>query len=134
MVPLERALIDPRFFIRRIMISKELTQFIAAESNRLNSNYYADYDVEKRVFSATVKMVEEVGELCDAVLKAHKVQRAEKMVDFDKGKLEHEIADVLITTLLIAELMDVDVNEALRTKIKKIEGRYDSLGKEVKRV
>jgi NTP pyrophosphatase (non-canonical NTP hydrolase) len=112
------------------MISKDLTEFISAESQRLNSNYYADYDGEKRVFSATVKMVEEVGELCDAVLKSHKVQRAEKMEGFDKSKLEHEIADVIITTLLIAELMDVDVNEALRTKIKKIESRYDNKGME----
>lgn len=42
----------------------------------------------------------------------------------DKNNLPNEFADVIITILLLAKSMDVDIPQALAEKIKKINKRY----------
>ncbi len=110
----------------------DLLKFIKNENERLISNYYSDYDEDKLKFSATVKLVEEVGELCSQVLKKCGKQRSEKLKNNKHEEIESEVADVLITTLILSELVGVDPQKALSDKIKKIEGRYDKYGKEIK--
>lgn len=80
------------------------------------------YD-ERRVLARTVKLAEEVGELSEAILSYTNDQRAEKLEDFDKSQLEAEIADVIITALVIARATKTDVNAAISTKLKKIQER-----------
>ena len=46
-------------------------------------------------------------------------------VKFKKENLPDEFADVLITTLLLAQEMNVDIEKALEDKIKKIDKRYE---------
>lgn len=105
---------------------KELLQFITTEDKRLKK-YYGNYsDQEKRILARTVKLSEELGELCDEVLSFNTMQRKDKLKSHDGENLSEEFADVLITTLLLAKAMDVDIVEALKRKITKINKRYEN--------
>lgn len=78
---------------------------------------------EKRILSRTVKLSEEVGELSEAILSYTDNQRKEKLAAFDKSHLDAEIADVIITALVIARATKSDVNVAIINKLKKIQKR-----------
>ncbi|HEY4497034.1 MAG TPA: MazG nucleotide pyrophosphohydrolase domain-containing protein [Candidatus Paceibacterota bacterium] len=102
---------------------EDLMRFIKKEDKRLR-RYYGNYkDEEKRILARTVKLSEELGELCDAVLRHNAMQRKGKMKK-SGDNLSEEFADVLITTLLLAEAMDIDIDRALIKKMKKIDKRY----------
>ncbi len=103
---------------------KDLKKFISKEDQRLRKYYGGYTDEEKRILARTVKLAEELGELCDAVLSCHAMQRKDKLDSHDANNLSEEFADVLITTLLLAEVMNVDIEKALKGKIKKIDKRY----------
>ncbi|MCK5042910.1 MAG: hypothetical protein KAJ20_00855 [Candidatus Aenigmarchaeota archaeon] len=107
------------------MEMKELLDFVEVESGRLTKYYGSDSDDDKKILLRTVKLNEEMGELCEAVLSYFNSQRKEKLVGFDKSDLDDEFADVIITTLLLAKVMDVDVGKALEKKVDKINGRYE---------
>jgi NTP pyrophosphatase (non-canonical NTP hydrolase) len=68
-------------------------------------------------------MSEEIGELSGEVLKSFWRSRKEKLENFSKDNLKWEFADSILTVLLLAEQMWVDINEALEMKLKKIENR-----------
>lgn len=103
---------------------KELGKFIRKEDKRLRESYGNYKDEEKRILVRTVKLTEELGELCDEVLSYVSLQRKDKLDKHDVNNLPGEFADVVITTLLLAEVMNVDIEKALKDKIKKINKRY----------
>lgn len=103
---------------------KDLIKFIKKEDKRLREHYGNYKDEEKRILARTVKLTEELGELCDEVLSYNSMQRKDKLDNHDANNLSDEFADVLITTLLLAEVMEVDIEKALKQKIKKIDKRY----------
>jgi NTP pyrophosphatase (non-canonical NTP hydrolase) len=76
------------------------------------------------VLATCVKISEEVWELSWEVLKSIWQARKEKLESFSKSNLDWEFADVVITTLLLAELLDIDINDAIKMKLKKIEDRW----------
>ena len=103
-----------------------MMQFIESQHNKL-IQYYGNNSTDKeRILARTVKLVEEVGELCNEVLAYHKDQRKEKLAEHDEANLPHEFADVIITTLLLARAMDVDVSAGLKSKIEKINKRFEA--------
>jgi len=103
---------------------KELLQFIEAQDERLKK-YFGDHaDQEKRILTRTVKLSEELGELCDEVLTFNSMQRKQKLDSHDKENLPKEFADVIITALLLARAMDVDMEKALEGRIEELEKRY----------
>ncbi len=103
-----------------------MKKFITEESRRLEQKYSRNkLSPRENILAETVKLNEEVGELCNEVLSFLGEQREEKLKSFDKEKLANEIADVLIVTLLIAKSVDVDFELALENKIKQIETRYN---------
>lgn len=102
---------------------KELLQFIDLENKRLKIRY-PNLKERERVLVQTVKIAEELGELCNEVLASGGDQRKEKLVNHDRHTLQDEFADVVITTLLLAKLLDVDIQKALTDKIEKINKRY----------
>ncbi len=81
-----------------------------------------------RIFARTIKLGEEYGELCDAVLASVGDQRKGKLVKGKPGDLEEEFADVLIVLFMLAKAMDVDVMKATNGKVAKIRKRH---GKQV---
>jgi len=104
---------------------KDLLSFIAEEEERLRQRY-ASSDEEKRILRRTVKLMEELGELSNDIMKALSLQRGEKLKGFTKEDLAEEFADVLIVALILAKTLDVDIEEALEKKMRKIEARYTS--------
>ncbi len=103
-----------------------MLQFIKSESERLMKNYGQRLSSREIVLSRTVKLNEEVGELCAEILALDNDQRKEKLSKMKKeDNLPNELADVVITTLLLAEVLDVDIETALENKIKKIKRRYE---------
>ena len=65
---------------------------------------YFKRDSERGLMATFAWLVEEVGELAEALLKGN------------KASIEEEIADVIAWTFSIANLVGVDVEEALRAK------------------
>ena len=79
---------------------------------------------EKEILTKTVKLNEEVGELCNDILSILKLQRKSKLEHFDKRNMYEEFADVIITAMQLAIAAGVDVERAVSDKLKKIEERY----------
>jgi NTP pyrophosphatase (non-canonical NTP hydrolase) len=107
------------------MYIKKLSEFIDIENERLKLYYNKDMDSEKLILAKTVKLTEEVGELSEEVLKHCSLQRKEKMEKHNPDNLGEEFADVIISTMLLANSMNVDLEVALQNKIKKINDRYE---------
>jgi NTP pyrophosphatase (non-canonical NTP hydrolase) len=105
---------------------RDLLQFIEVQDENLK-RYYSGLGQESLILARTVKLTEELGELCQEVLVHCFLQRKQKLEKFDKQKLPEEFADILITALLLAKSMDVDVEAALEKKIRKIERRIDGV-------
>lgn len=67
---------------------------------------YFDKDSQRGLYGTFTWLVEEVGELAEALLSGN------------RDSIEEEIADVLAWTISIANLTNIDVEEALRKKYK----------------
>jgi len=100
---------------------KEVFDFIEAEHKRLIEHYGFSRD-SKLKYTFFAKLVEEIGELSEKILTLDSLQRADKLNN-EKGKIEHEIADVLLTTLILARELGIDTEKALKEKIEKIKQR-----------
>lgn len=79
---------------------------------------------EQEILSRTVKLNEEVGELCNDILSILKLQRKAKLEKFDKRNIYQEFADVILTTMQLAIAAGVDVERAINDKLKKVEEKY----------
>lgn len=103
----------------------ELLKFIDLENQRIIKFFGKNSaSQQERILTRTVKLTEELGELCNEILAFNGDQRKEKIDNHDKNNLPDEFADVIITTLLLAKSMNVDVKKALVNKINKINKRY----------
>lgn len=87
------------------------------------TRYHLYTPEEKEILTMTVKLNEEVGELCNDILSILRVQRKAKLEKFDKRNVYQEFADVILTTLQLASAANVDIERAVEDKIKKIEER-----------
>ncbi len=68
-----------------------------------------------------LKLVEEVGELAEAI------RKNERMTDDNiKGTIEEELSDVLYYTAMIANTYNIDLETAFREKEKYNNKRYDN--------
>ena len=79
---------------------------------------------EQDILAKTVKLNEEVGELCNDILAVLKLQRKSKLEKFDKRNFYEEFGDVIISTIQLANAAGVDIQRAVNDKMKKIEERY----------
>lgn len=80
---------------------------------------------EQEILSRTVKLNEEVGELCNDILAILKLQRKAKLDIFDKRNMYEEFADVIMTTMQLANAAGVDIERAIDDKLKKVEEKYE---------
>ena len=104
---------------------QQLLSFIALEDRRLKSRFESYPDNQRRILARMVKLSEEVGELADAVLGYNDMQRQDKLDQKKTDDVSQELADVIITTLLLAHSLNVDISEALTQKMEKINTRYE---------
>ena len=102
----------------------ELMKFIKKYAKHQKKMFGESKDPEKLILSSTVKIAEELGELCDQVLSYNSRQRKEKLENFSEDSLSEEFADVLLAILMLAYDMKIDINKALEKKIKKLKKKY----------
>ena len=72
---------------------------------------------EQRVLARTLKMMEELGELSDAILSSMQLQRATKVSQFDSVQLEDEFADVFGCVLLLGVELNINIEKVIKRKI-----------------
>jgi NTP pyrophosphatase (non-canonical NTP hydrolase) len=102
---------------------EEFKAFIGKEHERLNS-HYGEIDQEKKILARTVKLAEELGELCSDVLAHTSLQRDEKLQAFGRKDIGEEFADVIITAFLLARAMGIDIEAGIESKMGKIRKRH----------
>jgi NTP pyrophosphatase (non-canonical NTP hydrolase) len=102
---------------------KNLQQRITLLNEKTKPQYKLYTQEEKEILTKTVKLNEEVGELCNDILGILKLQRKAKMENFDKRNIYQEFADVILTTIQLAQVAGVDIERAIEDKLKKIEER-----------
>lgn len=103
---------------------KSLQEKIKEQNVKSRPHYKLYTQLEKEILTKTVKLNEEVGELCNDILSILRLQRRSKLEKFDKRNMYEEFADVIITTMQLASVAGVDVERAVSDKLKKIENRY----------
>ena len=104
---------------------KQLQEKIKQDTQKNQEDYKISSPQERRILTMTVKLNEEVGELCNDILAVLKLQRKSKLEKFEKKNFYEEFADVIITTIQLASVAGVDVQRAINDKLKKIEEKYN---------
>lgn len=107
----------------KAMNLKTLEDRIRELSVKIKPGYNIYSKAEREILVETVKLNEEVGELCNDILGVLKLQRKAKQRKFDKRNIYEEFADVIITTIVLAQTAGVDLERALKNKLDKIEER-----------
>jgi len=101
---------------------KELNKFIDEEIKKLKEYYQLKGD-EELTLAMAIKIGEEFGELYNEVL-AHKgYQRKDKLENLNENEIENEMADVILTTLILSGRFNINIEEALKEKMNKIKMR-----------
>lgn len=104
---------------------KDLQDKIKELDNQSKPHYKLYTQTEKAILTKTVKLNEEVGELCNDILSILRLQRKAKLDKFDKRNIYQEFADVVITVMQLASVAGVDMDRAINDKLKTIEHRYN---------
>lgn len=99
-------------------------QEIIREHSKKTPPYKLSTREEQEILARTVKLNEEVGELCNDILSVLKMQRKSKLENFDKRNFYEEFGDVIISTIQLANAAGVDIQRAVNDKMRKIEERY----------
>ena len=113
----------PRQAPHRDLRLKDLSRWASRVSNVLARRAQLDGRGESFLLAQTVKLGEEVGELYAEVLGAARMQRDSKGDRYSTESLRGEIADVAICLAIIADLVGVDLEEALVEKFAVIDER-----------
>ena len=106
------------------MTIKILDERVKQLNDKSRPHYKLYTQEEKEILTKTIKLNEEVGELCNDILSVLKLQRKSKLEKFDRRNIYEEFADVIITTMQLAQAAQVDIERALNDKMTKIENRY----------
>jgi NTP pyrophosphatase (non-canonical NTP hydrolase) len=98
---------------------REAASWANQQAKRLAANFGLDMTGDRDMFALaqTAKLGEEVGELQAEVLGAIGYCRTDKIPQFTPESLAGELADVMVCTLLLAEILEVDLAHAVATKI-----------------
>lgn len=107
------------------MSIREAAQWANQQAKRLAANFGLDVVADRDTFALaqTAKLGEEVGELNAEILGAIRYCRKDKAAQFTADSLAGELADVMVCTLLLAEIFEVDLPTALTSKIDFLRSR-----------
>jgi|TARA_B100001245_G_scaffold152621_1_gene114281 NTP pyrophosphatase (non-canonical NTP hydrolase) len=89
-----------------------LTEWQAYIEQKIIERGFADESLQDKF----ILLVEEVGELAKALRPVTGVKSA---TDSDRLELKHEIADIFWLLSVVANKLDIDIDEALRSKEEK---------------
>ena len=99
----------------------ELLTFVKQEHKRLMQHFNFK-DKKQMIYPQMLKVMEELGELSEAILHTNSLQRKDKL-DSKDIQLKEEFIDVILTTLILAENFEIDIEKELKNKIEKIKNR-----------
>lgn len=107
--------------IEKKLCFEELIEFI-----KLQNEFFMKKDNfsshRECVLAHTTKLMEESGEFANEILTSLGLVRKEKMRENSK-ELAKECADVLIVVFLLAEKLNIDIQDTLKEKIEIIKER-----------
>ncbi|MBV9140885.1 MAG: hypothetical protein JO115_08195 [Pseudonocardiales bacterium] len=104
---------------------RDLNEWATMQSGRLRRALGSDASSQPVfVLAQAVKLAEEVGELHAEVLGHAGYQRASKDQRFTTESISSELADVMICVAILASSHDIDLGQALASKIEKINARH----------
>jgi len=99
-------------------LTSDLSKFVEEQKLWVSGMFDASKKGGERYIYQMVKLSEEVGELSEAVLAKDGLQRARKLgLEGSDADIASEICDVLMVLLILAEELEIDVDEALSEKI-----------------
>lgn len=100
---------------------EDIFEFAKLEHER-QVKHYGVKENDKTKYTMFAKLVEEVGELSQALLMQDSLQRDAKLKE-NKESIEDELSDVLLVTLILSVELSVDIKKSLTDKISKIKAR-----------
>lgn len=101
------------------ILQNEIDEINSVISKRFQESTGSTDHVNRQV----LKLGEEYGELCEAVLAEGGLQRADKLKAHDSANVAKELADVLVTAMTIARYMNLDVHQLISEKLEFIKLR-----------
>jgi len=101
----------------------DLVKFARKKEEEIQKLFDNKLDRDKRVLLQLAKMSEETGELIKEVLKTINMVREEKMDVNNIQKIESELADVIITAIITAEVLNLDLEQLLEKRISELNNR-----------
>lgn len=103
---------------------KDIQNLLKSNEMKLRIPFNSLTKKEKDILARTVKLSEEVGELSNDILSILSLQRESKLLKFNKKNLYEEFADVILSTIILANSLKVDISRATKDKMKKVLGAY----------
>ena len=103
---------------------KDIQNLLKSYEMKLRIPFHSLTKKEKDILARTVKLSEEVGELSNDILAILSLQRESKLQKFNKKNLYEEFADVILSTIILANALKVDISRATKDKMKKVLGVY----------
>ena len=99
---------------------KEILNFIEDEHKIIIKRLNLENNPIKS-YTMLAKITEELGELSEAILANQNLQRKEKLSKhYDIGA---EMADVILTTLILAKDLNINISKSIEEKITKVKSR-----------
>jgi NTP pyrophosphatase (non-canonical NTP hydrolase) len=105
---------------------KELSKFIDRTLDKWRypvSEWYSDKD---RVFAQMIKISEEAWELSEQILWKFWWQRLSKKDKISDEKLKNEVADVILATVRLWRLLDLNIERLLEKKMEILKHRFNN--------
>jgi len=100
------------------------------EVDRMNRDFCdkAGYEMSSKenIMRMVIKLGEENGELCEAVLAGFGMQSQRKLDVHTIEDTKGELADVIITAMVIARNMNIDLEEILVSKLDSLNQRISA--------
>jgi len=100
---------------------KELLGFINEEKIKLDEK--VDISEKEKILTQVAKISEELGEFINEILLNLSLARDEKLQELDKKNINNEFADVIISSMIVAKLLNIDIESALENRIKILKER-----------
>lgn len=104
------------------MTIAELIEELREINQRLQKAYDLD-DARVEVLARMTKISEELGELSDEVLSTVSMQRKDKLGQFRTENVAKELADVIVTVMILGITLDIDVEQALVERLAQLKNR-----------
>lgn len=114
---------EPLPLRRRSLTVHDIDRWATVQRSWIAGRNSPSGGAELEVYLQAAKLVEEVGELHSQLLGRSGRQRPEKADQFGRLELESELADVVLSTAVLASILGVDLRSAVANKMSVVERR-----------